>query len=453
MARISPKNLYVRSVQDGGRKSCPSCKTKLNTLKDPYIYAIGEYIRAKWHNAVDRCCEACFSTHIRDIIHFSQRNGRPVQFQGKGEKLPWFIADPLIFADHLEEQGKTNTARLYRDLEKVLWSDTKQKLLDSHFSTHHGNLYHADCPECQKESGEKLVQIVLDDYQELHGAKRAGKYDVPVYDDGYGPLWLYLDSCGAWMNPARVTRAKSWEDAFSIAHDEMDSIPQEELPEAYRFEKGAEPEGFHHFGFNADNQLAAFDKDGKELFVPNNFNGGWDKVVLCEGYHYQDNSSGTGVIRPDDNERLDPLTPALCEQHELELDIRHSMDVHFIKGYLNVACTLSNPDHNAGDPVMPYHLDNLTAEAKSAIEKDCIAFLKGNRAMIVLEDQGYWPHDIAQYELAGYCFWMSRNGEGVGFFDHEEFGQHCDALQSAAKKFGEASLYIGDDGKLYYFNS
>jgi hypothetical protein len=59
---------------------------------------------------------------------------------------------------------------------------------------------------------------------------------------------------------------------------------------------------------------------------------------------------------------------------------------------------------------------------------------------------------------AGHNFWLSRNGHGSGFFDeycNRNFDrdsaedQACQALQEAARGFGEANLYVGDDDNLY----
>ena len=49
----------------------------------------------------------------------------------------------------------------------------------------------------------------------------------------------------------------------------------------------------------------------------------------------------------------------------------------------------------------------------------------------------------------GMDFWYTRNGHGCGFWDGdwpEPFGS---ALTEAAKTFGEVSVYLGDDGKVY----
>lgn len=51
------KNVYLRIVKLNNRKSCPTCKTKLD--EDQSIYSSGEYIRAKWRN-IENFCQHCF---------------------------------------------------------------------------------------------------------------------------------------------------------------------------------------------------------------------------------------------------------------------------------------------------------------------------------------------------------------------------------------------------------
>lgn len=60
-------------------------------------------------------------------------------------------------------------------------------------------------------------------------------------------------------------------------------------------------------------------------------------------------------------------------------------------------------------------------------------------------------YEKASDEQAGHDFWLTRNGHGAGFWDRPElYGKGESAvLTSAAKKFGESSLYCGDDGKIY----
>jgi hypothetical protein len=40
---------------------------------------------------------------------------------------------------------------------------------------------------------------------------------IPVYDDGFGPLFIHRDSMGV----SGIVRAQTWEDAYSICEDEF----------------------------------------------------------------------------------------------------------------------------------------------------------------------------------------------------------------------------------------
>jgi hypothetical protein len=126
------------------------------------------------------------------------------------------------------------------------------------------------------------------------------KYDrtLPYYDDGFGPLWIFCNSMGI----ERIIRAQTWEDAYEIAVDERAPIAAEEVPAAYGFDTQAE----------LDAATAAL-ADG---------DGGPD---LIEGYQYQSNSSGTGIVDVDLNgEALDPLTYERLR--ELEITMTFSED-------------------------------------------------------------------------------------------------------------------------------
>lgn len=61
-----------------------------------------------------------------------------------------------------------------------------------------------------------------------------GSISIPVYDDGYGPLFIHRDSMGI----SGIVRAQTWEDAYSICEDEF--FPEasetiEELQDEYNF--------------------------------------------------------------------------------------------------------------------------------------------------------------------------------------------------------------------------
>jgi hypothetical protein len=85
--------------------------------------------------------------------------------------------------------------------------------------------------DCPKENG------VISDTDSLVGARYIGSgYEIPVYDDGFGPLWISRNSIG--ING--IVRAKTWEDAYSICEDEF--FPEadetaEELIKEYGFKQ------------------------------------------------------------------------------------------------------------------------------------------------------------------------------------------------------------------------
>lgn len=111
----SPKNLFVREVEPN-RKSCPHCGTDKRTLVDQRIFALGEYIRCKWHNVIDRFCESCFDCFIPLVVKFCRETGRTVSFNSRGGPMPWFLSHPLIFADRLEETDRPESAKDYRNM-------------------------------------------------------------------------------------------------------------------------------------------------------------------------------------------------------------------------------------------------------------------------------------------------------------------------------------------------
>ena len=78
---------------------------------------------------------------------------------------------------------------------------------------------------------------MISDTDSLVGAKYVGSgYQIPVYDDGFGPLWISRNSIG--ING--IVRAKTWEDAYGICEDEF--FPEadetvEELTKEYGFKR------------------------------------------------------------------------------------------------------------------------------------------------------------------------------------------------------------------------
>ena len=79
----------------------------------------------------------------------------------------------------------------------------------------------------------KIQSDLITDGQSLTGAK-LGNYDIPVYDDGFGPLWIHRNSIGI----SGIVRAQTWEDAYGICEDEFfpdADISMEEIEKEYNF--------------------------------------------------------------------------------------------------------------------------------------------------------------------------------------------------------------------------
>ena len=97
------------------------------------------------------------------------------------------------------------------------------------------------------------------------------RYPLKTYDDGYSfgyPLWLY----GQEYGPTMLIAAGSFEDAYEIAMDESKTVSEDDLYEAYGFDTQAE----------YDKWTAERDED--------------DYRDLAEGFQYQSNSTGTGIV-------------------------------------------------------------------------------------------------------------------------------------------------------------
>lgn len=130
---------------------------------------------------------------------------------------------------------------------------------------------------------------MITDEQSLAGATMHGTINVPVYDDGCGPLWILQDSMGV----RGVIRALTWEDAWEIGEDEM-------MPDA-------------------DETEADWVKEYGEDYV--------EDPCWNEAYGFRPNGpnkvGGSAVYQKDLNgEWLNPLTPEMVEALSMTLDIR-----------------------------------------------------------------------------------------------------------------------------------
>ena len=101
---------------------------------------------------------------------------------------------------------------------------------------------------------------------------------------------------------------------------------------------------------------------------------------------------------------------------------------------------IANPDHMDRN----YGTKDLAPETLEKIISDCAKLQSEN------ETPNYGGGEWTNEERAGHDFWLTRNGHGVGFWDRDELDEATQTrLTDASEAFGECTLYVGDDGKLY----
>lgn len=145
----------------------------------------------------------------------------------------------------------------------------------------------------------KTSSPLITDNQSLTSAKSRFGHLIPVYDDGWGALFIHRDSSGI----SGIVRARTWEDAYSICEDEF-------FPEADD-EAGEEMQ-----------RIEAME-DGEEK---NHAQVCWD-----ESYGFRNNTrqmpdgSLSSIYAKDlSGDTLDILTPELLAQLEITLEIEEN---------------------------------------------------------------------------------------------------------------------------------
>lgn len=109
------------------------------------------------------------------------------------------------------------------------------------------------------------------------------------------------------------------------------------------------------------------------------------------------------------------------------------------------ACALWSTNDNSdpetgGEPMdRNYDIDDIEDDTLWDMVDDCVNFRQQHAEL--LERSGLSD------ERAGFCFWLSRNGHGSGFFD--EGTEVDDELQAAAEVFGNVDFEVSDEGTIY----
>lgn len=119
----------------------------------------------------------------------------------------------------------------------------------------------------------------------------------------------------------------------------------------------------------------------------------------------------------------------------------------FARSYIAAACY--DVEYKHGDPradsdkATGINPDDIEPATLRAMVADCAKFERENRDLLdrAMELSG---NDDGQ---AGYDFYMTRVGHGVGFWETPDWPEaEGEELTKAAKKYGEFNLMIGDNG-------
>lgn len=119
----------------------------------------------------------------------------------------------------------------------------------------------------------------------------------------------------------------------------------------------------------------------------------------------------------------------------------------FTQAYIKCALW-SSSEGEKGEILLDEYDGDIAPATLARMSADCAAFQQTHTALL---EQWY---ELGQREdYAGHDFWLTRNGHGAGFWDRfsddQSGGAIGKALTDAAHAYGEAYLYIGDDGQIH----
>ena len=158
----------------------------------------------------------------------------------------------------------------------------------------------------------KHSELINDD-QSLVSAQFVHGTPIQTYDDGFGPLFILRDSMGI----VGIIRAQTWEDAYSIAEDEMFpdcDLTMDEIVAEYGFRVSyVQPYG--------SGQTSREETPDPEAWPEN--------PLFCEAYGFRPNGARSGSTSPMSHiyskdlngESLDLLTPAMLSDLGIVLNI------------------------------------------------------------------------------------------------------------------------------------
>lgn len=145
----------------------------------------------------------------------------------------------------------------------------------------------------------------------LHAACSIHGNPIPVSDDACGSLWLYR-TAGGYQH---LVRSDSFESALEAVYDDMPTVPEEDIHEAYGFCVMRDPLTPSWWCLIDEacpqpRYLGTYRNRREAYQHALGLLTGLDGRDLAEGYTYQANASGTGIVARDLNgEDLREVSP------------------------------------------------------------------------------------------------------------------------------------------------
>lgn len=128
----------------------------------------------------------------------------------------------------------------------------------------------------------------------------------------------------------------------------------------------------------------------------------------------------------------------------------------FLAAYVRTALWSSHDESDpetGGDPMDDnYGPDDIAPATLARMESDCNRFraAAGNLIAAAIETgKVKCGPDFDEHDSAAFHFWLTRNGHGDGFWAGDWPEPYAAQLTTIARSFGEADLYVGDDGLIY----
>lgn len=166
---------------------------------------------------------------------------------------------------------------------------------------------------------------MINNDQTLQGAISEFGNPIKVWDDGSGPLWAYQESLGI----VGIIRAQTWEKAYECMLDSiLEPIADDEIPEAYGLyilpdnEFAVEVKVWTIVDDVKETRTAFSNESLAKLYIQDIIKS--QERDLIEGYDYQPNSTGSGIVLTDLNgSYLSPLTAEFVVKHSITLQIKN----------------------------------------------------------------------------------------------------------------------------------